>query len=317
MSKNSSTTPPRMTTIGGQALIEGLMMIGPDNASAAVRKPDGEIIIKEMKLPVKGRLAKIPFVRGAILIVKQMVLGMQALFFSAEFADLGEDKPNATQDESPENKAQNGKFKDFFLYSAVFVSLLFSVGLFILIPNIIASAMHFNKQVYSGVIYYNLFEGLVRITLFTLYIVSMSAMKDIQRIWSYHGAEHKAIHCYEHKEDLTVENIKKYPTLHPRCGTSFLFTVMIISILVFSFTGWHNPLLNIAIRLLLIPVIAGISYEIVKIVGKSCSPIARVLNYPGMMFQKFTTREPDDAQIEVAIAAINSVLPKEENSDKW
>ncbi|OPZ86007.1 MAG: hypothetical protein BWY74_03760 [Firmicutes bacterium ADurb.Bin419] len=205
------------------------------------------------------------------------------------------------------------------IYISVVISLLFSVGLFILLPNFIAGLLKFNKDTNTGVILYNLVEGIVKIILFFTYIVLISKLNDIKRVWQYHGAEHKTIHCYEHGEELTVENIQKYSTKHPRCGTSFLFTVMVVSILVFSFAGWYDEAWkNMIIRLLLLPVVAGISYEIIKFAGKSQSKFVQLLNVPGMMFQKYTTKEPDDSMVEVAIEAMNNVLnTTKEGEDKW
>lgn len=211
------------------------------------------------------------------------------------------------------------KLQDALIYISVVISLVFSVGLFILLPNFIAGFFHFNKDTNTGVIFYNLVEGVVKIVLFFAYIVLISKLNDIKRVWQYHGAEHKTIHCYEHGEKLTVENVQKYSTKHPRCGTSFLFTVMVVSILVFSFAGWYNEAWkNMIIRLLLLPVVAGISYEIIKFAGKSESKVVQLLNVPGMMFQKYTTKEPDDSMVEVAIEAMNNVLDTtNEGEDKW
>ena len=173
------------------------------------------------------------------------------------------------------------------------------------------------KQLQRGVILYNLFEGIIRIFLFTLYIYLVSKMKDIERVFQYHGAEHKTIHCYENEKELTVENVKQYSTRHPRCGTAFLFTVMIISILVFSFVRTNSIWINIFSRIILIPLIAGISYEIIKYSGRSEGRITKIISAPGLALQRFTTREPDDSQIEVAIAALKSVIVEDKEADKW
>jgi len=308
----------KKTSIGGQALIEGLMMIGPENAAVAVRKPDGEIIVDKRPLPKKTMASKIPVVRGSVGLFRQMVLGVKALMYSAEFVDLedeGAEEPSKL-DKFIE-KLLGDKFKDAAIYFSVIVSIAFSVGLFILLPNVLAGLLKFNKNTAGGVISYNLFEGLIRIILFFGYLVLASLMKDIKRVWEYHGAEHKTIHCYENEEELTVENIKKYSTKHPRCGTSFMFLVMVISILVFSFLGWHGIWINILSRLLLIPVVAGLSYELLKFAGRSEWKIMKVVNAPGMLFQMLTTREPDDDQIKVAIEAFNNVRVEDKEADKW
>ncbi len=307
----------RVTTVGGQALIEGLMMIGPRKAAIAIRKPDGEIVLETMPIPAKDLPAKIPVVRGVVNFVRQLVLGMRALVFSAQFVEIEEDQKPAKQQEGgdeqesqepQEPKASGEKLKDGMIYMAVAIAIVLSVGLFVLLPNLLAGLLQFDKKTGTGVVLYNLFEGFIRIVLFFGYVATVSNIKDIERVWQYHGAEHKTIHCYEHMEELTVENVRKFTTKHPRCGTSFLFLVLVVSILVFSFTGWHSIFVNIAVRLLLIPLVAGLSYELLKAAGRSKGIFARILNAPGLAFQYFTTREPDDAQIEVAIAAFNKAL---------
>jgi uncharacterized protein YqhQ len=324
----------RKTSIGGQALIEGLMMIGPENMAIAVRKPDGEIVIDKRPLPKKNIWNKIPVIRGAVGIFRQMIIGIKALMYSADFVDMEEEKPTEPSRFSKwiekvfgarfkekmsglGEKLFGDKLMDIAIYFSVILSLGFSVGLFMVLPNLLASFMHFNKETFSGVVYYNLFEGLIRIILFFSYLALVSLLKDMQRIWQYHGAEHKTIHCYESEEELTIENVRKFSVKHPRCGTSFLFTVMIISILVFSFTGWHSMLVNILIRLAFVPLVAGVSHELIKFAGRSSWKVMKLVNAPGMAFQMFTTREPDDSQIEVAIAAFNNVTVPDRNADKW
>lgn len=325
--KNSDicSKPVHLTSIGGQALIEGLMMMGPNNIAIAVRKPDGEIIVDKRPLPKKSKLSKLPIIRGGINLFKQMVVGIKALMFSAEFVDLEvEDEEGKEPSKFDQffdkflGKVFGDKLQDALIYISVIISLMFSVGLFMLLPNYLAGFFHFNKETTLGLVAYNLVEGVVRIALFFSYLILVSNLNDIKRVWQYHGAEHKTIHCYEHGEELTVENIQKYSTHHPRCGTSFLFTVMVVSILVFSVTGWHNPIINLLIRLALLPVVAGLSYEIIKWAGKSESKFVQAFNGPGLFFQKFTTKEPDDSMIEVAIEAMNNVLvDTNKGEDKW
>jgi len=322
----------KKTTIGGQALIEGLLMIGPESAAIAVRKPDGEIVVDKRPLPVKSKLSKVPIIRGVINLVRQMVLGMKALMYSAEFVELEEDEKKDKDDISKQDNEEEGKkkaglgafierilsdkFNDILIYISVIVSLALSIGLFILLPNLLASLLKLNRETRSGVILLNAIEGLIRITLFFSYIVLASLMKDVKRVWQYHGAEHKTIHCYEHEEELTVENIKKYSTKHPRCGTSFMFLVMIISILIFSLVQWHDKLIvNMLYRILLIPLVAGISYEVLKLAGRFNNRVMSIINAPGMFFQIFTTKEPDDDMIEVAIAAFNEVRVDKADTD--
>lgn len=310
----------KKTTIGGQALIEGVMMKGPESIAIAVRKPDGEIIVEKKALRVRNSmLLKVPVLRGIIEFFRLMVIGVKALMFSAEFVDIEEDdKGKESKFDAFLNRVFGDKLMDVVIYSSVILSICFSVGLFFLLPQFLANLLPFDRESASGVVFYNLFEGIIRILIFLSYILLTSLLKDIQRVWQYHGAEHKTIHCYENGEELTVENVRKYTTKHPRCGTSFLFIVMIISILVFAFTGWHSIWINIALRLLLIPLIAGLSYEALKFAGRhSENPIIKVMNAPGMAFQLFTTREPDDEQLEVAIEAFKNVLVQDENADVW
>lgn len=309
----------KKTTIGGQALIEGIMMIGPEDSAIAVRKPDGEIIIEKRPLPVKGKISKVPVIRGIVGLFRQMVIGIKALMFSAEFVDLedGDDGYKPSKIEKFIDRLFGDKFKDAAIYFAVIISLAFSVGLFVLLPNFLANFLPFDKTSSYQQVYLHLFEGLMRVLIFFGYLSLASRMKDIQRVWMYHGAEHKTIHCYEHGDRLTVENARKYTTKHPRCGTSFLFLVMIISIIIFAFTGWHSIWINILIRLALIPFVAGISYEVLRFAGRSEWRIMKIINAPGMLFQYFTTKEPDDSQLEVAIEAFKNVLVDDHEADKW
>jgi uncharacterized protein YqhQ len=311
--------PKHMTRIGGQALIEGVMMRGPEEYGIAVRKPDGEIELK--KRPVdnfttKSRLFRLPFVRGVVSLIEAMVLGMKSLMYSAEFF---EDEPES---EAPKGKLESflekklgDKFPDIAIYMAVAISIGLSVVVFMLIPTFITSL--FKRWIDSSSVL-NIIEGVIRVSIFLTYLFAVSKLDDIKRVFQYHGAEHKTIHCYENREELTVENVKKYPVLHPRCGTSFLFNVMIVSIVVFSFFGWPDPLMRFALRIALFPVIGGIAYEINRLIGKSESAFAYAMSYPGLMIQNYaTTREPEDDQIEVAIEALKLVLVEDEEADKW
>ena len=311
----------RKTSIGGEALIEGVMMRGPEHMAIAVRKPDGEIIVEKKPLQTlskKHKFFKAPIVRGAIGIFESMVIGLKALMYSAEFVDLEEesDAEPSKVDKFIE-KVFGDKLQDAIIYFSVIIALLFGVGIFMLLPNLLASFMKFNKSTAGGTILYNLFEGLIRIVLFLGYMMLISKVNDIQRVFQYHGAEHKTIHCYEHEEELTVENVRKYTTRHPRCGTAFLLIVMIMSILIFSFIGWHKVWINIVLRLILIPIVAGLSYEVIKFAGRSDSKLTKIVSAPGLALQRFTTLEPDDKQIEVAIAALKNVLVEDKDADKW
>lgn len=314
----------KKTSIGGQALIEGLMLMGPENYSIAVRKPDGEIIVESRPLSPKAWYSKIPVLRGAFGLFRQMVVGVKALMYSADFVDIeGDENEKPSKIDAFIEKLFGDKLKDAVIYFSVIFSLAFSIGLFVLLPNFIADLLPLSESAGKNgmfswsVIGKNLLEGAIRVSLFFSYIALSSQLKDLKRVWQYHGAEHKIIHCYESGEPLTVENIRKYSPHHPRCGTSFLFTVMIISILIFSFTGWNSIWMNILIRLALIPFVAGISLEIIKFAGRSELGIFNIINAPGMAFQNFTTKEPDDSQIEVAIAAFEGVKITTPDSDKW
>ncbi len=308
----------KKTTIGGSALIEGLMMIGPDNAAIAVRKPDGEIIVEKRDLPIKSKLSRIPVIRGVVSFYRQMLLSTKAMMFSASFIDIEEE--NVEQESRFDKlleKLFGNRLKDAVVYFSLIMSFAFSIGLFILLPNILAAFLHFDKSTYMGVVYYNFFEGVIRISLFFGYLALASRMKDIKRVWEYHGAEHKTINCYEHGEDLTVDNVMKHSTKNPRCGTSYMFLVLLVSIFIFSFLGWYSIWLNVLIRFLLMPLVAGLSFELFKLVGGSNSQFAEIIRAPGMLFQIFTTKEPDQQQVEVAILAFNNAVSENKGADNW
>lgn len=306
----------KKTNIGGQALIEGLLMIGPKSAVTAIRRPDDKIIVEKKILPPRGSWSKVPIIRGIIGFARQMVIGMKALMYSAEFVDI-EEAGSPTKFDKFLERILGDKLKDAAIYFSVVVAIVLAVGLFILLPNFLASFIKSDEVSGAGVALRNLLEGIIRITLFLSYIAVASRLKDIKRIWQYHGAEHKAIHCYEHGDELTVENVRKYSTKHPRCGTSFLFLVMIVSIIVFSVVGWHGRWMNILLRILLIPLVAGISYELLKLAGRSEMKIMKIIKAPGLALQLLTTNEPDDKQVEVAIEALKGVLADSEGEDNW
>lgn len=300
-----------MTSIGGQAIIEGVMMKGPQKIAYAVRKPDGDIVIEEKKLKKKNVFFKIPIIRGVFAFVDSMITGVDALMFSAKFYD---DDGNPKSEENGK-KAQE-ELSPFMMYGTVCLSLLITILLFIVLPNFIAGLV-VSKE--SSIVLYNSIESVVKIAVFVGYLALVSKMKDIQRVFEYHGAEHKSIFCYENGEELTVENVKKYKRFHPRCGTSFLLFVMVVSIIVFSVMGrFENAFLNILIRVLLMPVIAGLSYEIIRFAGKNVdNKWVSWLSKPGLWLQRLTTREPDDSQIEVAIASLKAVIPANSKLDEW
>lgn len=305
------------TTIGGQALIEGVLMRGPSKIAIAVRKPDKNIILKidEVEsLDQKYSIFKVPFIRGAYKLIESMVIGINALTYSASFFE----------EESSKEK-ENGIFaklikddskrKNVETVATVLVSFIIAALLFMVLPSVIAGLFASQMQ---HPIFLNFVEGILRLIVFGIYLYYISKLEDIKRVFQYHGSEHKSIHCYEAGEPLTVENVKKYPIEHPRCGTSFLFMVMIISILVLSLFGWPSPILRVASRIVALPVIAGVAYEMNRIIGKSDGTFCRVMQIPGLKIQHYATViEPDDDQIEVAIESLKAVLPQEGESDLW
>lgn len=280
---------------GGQAVIEGVMMRGPEQLAIAVRKPDNQICLdkREIKSITKRfPILKRPLLRGVLSLFESLVLGMQALSYSANQALEEEEEELSTKD----------------LAISMGFALLAGVLLFVIAPT---AATRLLDPKLPGVFAQNIVEGIIRIGIFLIYIVVISRMQDIQRVFQYHGAEHKVIHTYEAGEELTVENARKYSTLHPRCGTSFLLIVMVVSIFLFAFLGKQVLWWRFLSRLLLMPVVAGISYELIKLSGcHSSHPVARFLIAPGLWLQKLTTREPDDSQLEVAIRALEGVLPE-------
>lgn len=321
--KDSNINPKHRTTIGGQALIEGVMMRGPKKISIAVRKPNQEIELKVDELntlAMRYKILGLPFIRGVVALVESMFIGTKALMYSAEFFE--EDEIDE-EEESWTQRIFKDKANDVEMFFAVAFSIILSLGMFMILPSFLTNFFkNMIGNIFSNIndmhIALNLIEGLIRVMIFLIYVIWVSKLEDIKRVFEYHGAEHKSIHCYENNEELTVENIKKYPILHGRCGTSFLFMVMIISIFVLSFFGWPNPLQRILIRIIMFPVIAGISYEVNRIIGRSNSKLCYILSYPGLMIQKLATvREPNDEQIQVAIEALKLVIPEDREEDLW
>jgi len=307
------------TSIGGQALIEGIMMMGPKKKAIVVRGPEGLVTQVEDRKFIKDKYPILgwPFIRGVVNFGSSMVNGVKVLMFSADYYPEEEgvepEKPSKI-DLWLEEHLEEEKAQQAIIYIAVFLGIMFSVGLFILLPTLLAGFV--SPWIGSGVLR-NLVEGAIRITLFVIYMIAVSRMKDMKRVFSYHGAEHKTIACYEAGLPLTVENVRQQTRFHPRCGTSFLFVVMIISILVFSVVRWSNPFIRMALRLALLPVVVGISYEINRFVGRHDNKFTRALVAPGLWFQRFTTNEPDDSMIEVGIEAVKLVLPEVEGEDEW
>lgn len=305
------------TSIGGQALMEGILMRGVDRQAIVVRKPDGELERKvepiravRQKVPILGW----PFIRGSVNFVETLVNGVKALTYSAGFLPEEEQGEPSKLDRWFEKHLSGEKAEKAIIGVSVCLGLLLAVGLFFLLPTVLAGL--FSGLVENGVLR-NLIEGVIRIVIFLAYIILASKMKEIKRVWMYHGAEHKTIFCYEKGLELNVENARQQPRLHPRCGTSFLFIVMIVSILVTSVVSWSAVWLRLLLRLALLPVIVGISYEIIKYAGRHDNWLTRILSAPGKALQLVTTAEPDDSMLEVAIEALKLVLPDEKGSDRW
>lgn len=293
----------KSSNIGGQAVLEGIMMKNGPKYAVAVRKPDGEIEVKvdEYKSVIKWeKLTKIPFIRGAFNFVDSLVLGMKTLTYSASFWEE-ETEELITIEEAEKQK----KKEDLIMGITMVVSVIIAMGLFMVLP-------YFISDLFAGIIesrfLRTVLESVVRISLFILYIMGVSRIKDIQRTFMYHGAEHKCINCIEHGMELTIENVKKSSKQHKRCGTSFLFFVMIVSVIVCFFITVESKILRIVLRLALLPVIAGISYEIIKLAGSSSHPLVELLSKPGLAMQNLTTKEPEDDMIEVAIKAVEEVF---------
>ena len=283
--------------VGGQAVIEGVMMRGPGVTATAVREPSGTIVVQ--KEPTKSiadtyPILKKPFLRGCVALYESLVIGMKALSFSAKAA--GDEEEEMSNSE---------------IAITMVISTIFAIAVFLALPTFIVK---FIPGVQDNHVVLNLIEGVIRLVLFLLYIWGIGLTKDIQRVFQYHGAEHKTIHTYELDLPLTVENVRKQSRLHPRCGTNFLLIVMVVSIFVFAFLGWPNLLERILSRVLLMPVVAGIAYEVIRLAGRSEYSFVKALIKPGLALQYMTTREPEDDQIEVAIRALEEVRPSESDA---
>lgn len=305
----------KKTSIGGQALIEGIMMRGPFLTSMATRLPDGSIDVETWNTHKGGQKAhwtrRVPFLRGIFNMVDSMVVGYSCLMKSAEKAGV-EEEPTKF-DRWLEKKLGHNMMKVLGGFAAVLGVALAAV-LFIFIPTGLSSLL---KPLLGAGIGLSLIEGLIKVIILVGYMWLCSRMKDMRRVFEYHGAEHKSVACYEAGLPLTVENVRPQRRFHPRCGTSFLFLVVFISIIVGSFISWDNPAIRMLLKLALIPVVVGISYELIKLAGRSDGILTRIISAPGMWLQRITTCEPDDSQIECAIAALEAVIPEDENADRW
>ncbi|ETJ16453.1 Methyltransferase, HemK family [human gut metagenome] len=290
--------------VGGQAVIEGVMMRGSKSLATAVRTPKGNIEINykdNRPITKKHPILNIPFLRGFFVLIESMKIGMESLNYSASFLDDEDEEP--TKFELWLEKKLGKRANDVIIGFTMIISFIFSIGLFVALPTGIASIF---KNMGASNLALNLIEAFIRISILIGYMYVISKMKDIYRLFQYHGAEHKTIFCYESMEELTVENVRKQPRLHPRCGTNFMFLIMFVSIVIFSCTGWGGIVERLLLRIILIPVVTGISYELIKWLGKSDGKLASIIAYPGLKLQLLTTKEPDDSQIEVAIASLKA-----------
>ena len=325
MPEENKSCPTFRTMIGGQALIEGIMMMGPDKKSIVVRKPDGELEIKteERKL-LKDRYPILgwPLIRGVTNFILSLYTGVTALMYSAEFVpEDSEDHEEPSRFEVwLEKHLGSEKAAGIFTTLAVVLGICFSVVLFILLPTLISGGIGWLIPAMPLWVR-SVIEGVTRMVIFLGYLIACSHMKEIRRVFSYHGAEHKSIFCYEKGLELTVENVRAQPKHHPRCGTSFLFVVIfvsiLVSVLVFTPLEIENTLLRMGLHLALLPVIVALTWELNRYVGGHDNLFCRIVRAPGMGIQRWTTFEPDDSMIEVGIAALKEVLPKEKGSDKW
>ena len=305
------------TKVGGQAVLEGLMMRGSRALAIAVRRPDGDVHLAVEPLKAPGSWKKWPVVRGVVSFVSSLVTGTRILMYSADVLENCADaEGNSYYEDDKLTLWMNEKFgkekaNSIMMYVSVLLSILLTVGVFIVLPTWIMNLLK-GAGIESPFVL-NLIEGVMRICMFVVYVSLISKMPDIRRTFMYHGAEHKTIHCYENGLELTPENAQSFYTLHPRCGTSFMMFVMIISLLLFSFLGWPNLAVRLLSRLILIPVVAGLSFEVLQWTGRHNNACVKALSMPGIMLQKITTREPSLDQLEVAIAAMNAVLPSHED----
>lgn len=301
------------TSIGGQALIEGVMMRGPRKTAMAVRKPDGELETRIWDNKPARAWNRIPLVRGVVNMVSSLVVGYRCLMKSAEISTEGlEEEEPSRLEKWLEEKLGDNLMKAVMLVGSV-LGVVIAVGLFMFLPAWLVGLG-------EGVLprwAMSLIEGFIKIGVFLAYMALVGLMPDMRRLFQYHGAEHKTIACYEAGEELTPENIRKYPRFHPRCGTSFIVIVLILGILIFSVVTWSNALVRTVLKLCLLPVVVGIAYELIKLAGRYDNLFTRIISFPGLKIQHLTTREPDDSMIEAAIASMKPVIPENEGEDVW
>ena len=307
-------TCKRKTSIGGQAVIEGIMMRGPLVTSLCVRKPDGTIAQETWPTSSGGTppfYKRTPFLRGIFNMVDTLRVGFRCLMRSAELSEMEEEEPSRF--EAWLSRTLGKDLTSIVSTLAILLGVGLAVLLFIVIPTSLSSFL----RPYISPFALSWVEGLVKILIFIAYLYFCSRQKDVSRLFGFHGAEHKTIACYEGLEELTVENCRKYTRFHPRCGTSFLFLVLLISILISSAVTWSNVLVRMLLKLLLLPVVTGVAYELIKLAGRYDNFLTRIISAPGLWLQRLTTSEPDDSQLEVAIAAMKLVIPENSQDDRW
>lgn len=298
----------RSCGVGGQAVLEGVMMKHESTYAVAVRKSDGEIALdtEEFNGVLPGSpLKKIPFIRGTFNFIDSLMLGMKTLTYSASFFEEEEERPENAKEGGFLEKLFGDRAQDVIMGATMVFSMILAVAVFMVLPYFLASLfrIYIRNDSLMAVL-----EGVIRILIFLVYVVGISAMKDIRRVYQYHGAEHKCINCIEKGRPLTVHNVMRSSRQHKRCGTSFLLFVMLVSVVLFFFIRVENPIYRVGLRILLVPVIAGISYEIIRLAGRSDNLLVRLLSAPGLWLQKLTTREPDEAMVEVAISSVEAVF---------
>ena len=298
------------TSIGGQAIMEGIMMRSPERTAIGIRLPDGRIFMKTEPSPKGSKWGKVPLIRGVVNFVASLVQGTKVLMYSADVLEkyYPEDYEKDKFDIWVEEKLGKEKAWSILMVLSVILAIAMSVGLFMVLPTI---AVGWISYLTEDVLIKNLVEGFVRMLIFVVYIALIGKMKDIKTVFQYHGAEHKTIHCFENRLELTPENAQSFYTVHPRCGTSFLVFVFIIAVLVHALMGWPNVFLRVVSRIAVLPIIAGLSYELLKWAGRSSNPLVKLLSLPGLYVQKLTTLEPDFGQLEVAIAAMKACMKPE------
>lgn len=306
-----------VTSIGGQALIEGILMRGPEKISVAIRKPDGDIYNEYMEatyLKDKFSLFKFPIFRGISSFIDSMIIGYKALMISAEKSSAEDSEEELSKFDKWLSNKFGDRIMNIIMAIASVLGIALAILLFFVFPSWIFNvALGYLSFLGNSFVYRSIFEGILRVIIFLIYIILCSQLKDMRRVFQYHGAEHKTIFCYENNEELTVDNVKKHIRFHPRCGTSFMFLMILLGIIIGFFIPFSNPFFRSFIKILCIPIIVGLGYELIKICGKYDNMVTRIISAPGLWIQRITTKEPDDDMIEIAISALRAVAPENKN----